>query len=160
MRGRRIPELGKVGSPDFPLHKLPAAGTCCDDRAADGYGGDSILPCAHLGSLEITPSDAVDQLAVIHNQLGNIYDDASDHDRARSHYSEAIRLREARGNLYAAAQARYNLAIALRKAGSFADAREYAEAALRDYQTYGPGAANEVQETLALISAIAKAATA
>ena len=72
----------------------------------------------------------------------------------------AIRLREAQGNLYAAAQARYNLAIALRKAGSFADAREYAEAALRDYQTYGPGAANEVQETLALISAIAKAATA
>ena len=114
----------------------------------------------YLGSLEITPPDAVDRLAVIHNQLGNIYDDTGDVGRARSHYNEAIRLRESQGNLYAAAQARYNVAIALRKAGSFADARQYADTALRDFQTYGPGAAAMVERTLDLISLIAKAATA
>ena len=66
------------------------------------------------------------------------------------HYSEAIRLREAQGDLYDAAQIRYNVAIALTKGGRFPDARQYANTALRDFQTYGSGAAAMVEKTLDL----------
>lgn len=76
------------------------------------------------------------------------------------HYSEAIRLREAQGDLYDAAQIRYNVAIALTKGGRFPDARQYANTALRDFQTYGAGAAAMVEKTLDLISQIDKAAKA
>lgn len=109
-------------------------------------------------ALEMTPPDAVEYLATGHSQLGNIYDDAGDHDRALHHLREAIRLREAGGDLYGAADTRYNVARTLARTGRLADARQYAEAALRDFQTYGSGAADKVQLTLALISYIAKAA--
>jgi len=111
-------------------------------------------------ALKMTPRDAVAYLTIGHNQLGNIYDDAGDLDRAMHHYREAIRLQEAGGDIYGAAQTRYNVAATLKDAGRLPDARQYAEAALRNYQTYGAGAADEVQQTLALISRIAKAATA
>jgi tetratricopeptide (TPR) repeat protein len=107
-------------------------------------------------ALEMTPPDAIAQLAAIHNQLGNVYDTPGDLDRALHHYREAIRLQEAQGNIYGAAQTRYNVAITLMHADRFADAQQYAEAALREYRTYGPGAAQEVQQTLALISHIAE----
>lgn len=111
-------------------------------------------------ALEMTPPNAVGQLAVIHNQLGGVYREAGDLDRVLHHCREAIRLEEAQGNLYGAAVTRYNVAIALMEASRLVDARQYADAALRDYQTYGAGAADKVQKTLALIADIAKAATA
>ena len=80
-------------------------------------------------------------------------------DRARHHYSESIRRHEAQGVLYGAAQARYNVAVTLMDFARFAEARNYAETAARNFQTYGPGAADEVQRTLALVAVIAKAAT-
>lgn len=59
------------------------------------------------------------------------------------------------GNLYGAAQPRFNVALALRATrGRLADAREYAYAALRNYQTYGDRAAAEIQETQGLIAEI------
>jgi tetratricopeptide (TPR) repeat protein len=96
----------------------------------------------------------VDALAVAHNQLGIIYDDAGDLDRALQHYRECIRYDEAAGNLYGAAQTRFNVAIALAQAGRLADAREYAHAALRNYQTYGDRAAADIQKTQGLIAQI------
>jgi len=72
---------------------------------------------------------------------------------------ESIRLYEAQGDIYGAAQSRYDAALALANAGRPADARQYAEAALRGYQIYGSGAAEGVEHTLALIAIIAKAAT-
>ena len=111
-------------------------------------------------ALEMMPPDAVGQLGVICNQLGNIYDDAGDFGRAVRHYSEAIRLRETCGDLFGAAQTRYNIALALMRASRLPDARQYAEAALRYFQTHGIGAAEDIQRTLDLISRIAKAATA
>jgi tetratricopeptide (TPR) repeat protein len=120
------------------------------DDALRGYGE----------ALQTTPPDALGQLAAIHGQLGNIYNDGGDPDRALHHQREAIRLFEAEGNLYGAAQARYNVAATLNDAGRLADARQYAKAALRDYQTYGAGAADKVQKTLDLIADIDKAATA
>lgn len=111
-------------------------------------------------ALEMTPPDAIEQSAVIHNQLGNVYGDAGDLDRALHYWRESIRLKEAADNVYGAAVTRYNVAAALKNAGRFTDARQYAEAALRGYQTYGAGAADRVQKTLDLIAAIAQAATA
>jgi tetratricopeptide (TPR) repeat protein len=105
-------------------------------------------------ALDLTPPNAVDSLAVKHNQLGNIYCDAGDLDRALPHYREAIRYDEAGGNLYEAGKHRFNVAIALMQAGRLADALEYARAALRNFETYGEGAAEVIQETRGLIEEI------
>jgi tetratricopeptide (TPR) repeat protein len=109
-------------------------------------------------ALAMTPPNAVDDLAVVHNQLGVIYDEgAGDLDRALPHYRECIRYGEAAGNLYGAARTRFNVALALRDAGRLADAREYALAALRNFQTYGDRAAAEIQKTQGLIAEIERA---
>jgi tetratricopeptide (TPR) repeat protein len=110
-------------------------------------------------ALEMTPPDAVRQLAATHGSLGNIYDDAGDVERALHHYREAIRLNEASSDLYAAARTRFNFALVLAKADRIADARQYADAALRGFQTHGSGAADDVQQALDLISDLAKATT-
>jgi len=108
-------------------------------------------------ALDLLPPNAVDDLAVTHNQLGNTYHDAGDLDRALPHYREAIRYLEAAGNLYNAAAVRFNVAVGLYNAGRLADAREYARAALRNFQTYGDRAAEEIQETQRLIEMIERA---
>jgi len=105
-------------------------------------------------SLDLLPSNAVDDLAVAHNQLGNIYKDAGDLARALQHYRESIRYYEAAGNLYGAARTRFNVAVTLRGAGRLADAREYAHAALRNFQTYGERAAEDIQDAQGLIELI------
>jgi hypothetical protein len=61
---------------------------------------------------------------------------------------------EAAGDLYRAAASRFNVALALRDADRLPDARAYAEAALRNYQTYGDRAAEDIQDTQRLIAAI------
>jgi tetratricopeptide (TPR) repeat protein len=105
-------------------------------------------------ALDLLPPDAVDNLAVTHNQLGAIYGDAGHLDRALTHYQDAIRYREKQGNLYGAAQTRFNVALALANAGRLADARAYALAALRNYETYGDRAADEIQNTHELLAEI------
>jgi len=108
-------------------------------------------------ALEMTPPDAIGQVAVIHNQLGIIYDSAGDLDRSLHHWRESIRYKEAAGNLYGAATTRSNIARALASAGRFHDARAYADEAFRNYQACA-NAEQEIQKTLDLIAAIAKAA--
>ena len=98
-----------------------------------------------------------------HHQVGLIFSDAGDTERALEHYQKSINYKESVDDLYGAAGTRYNVAIALLKGGRFDDAKEYALAALRNFQTYGAGAADKVQKTLELIAIIeqaAKAATA
>ena len=108
-------------------------------------------------ALDLLPPNAVNDLAVAHNQLGVIYGNAGDLDRALSHYRESIRYKEAAGNIYGAALTRFNVAIALANAGRLVDARLYAQAALRNYATYGERAAADVQETQGLIEEIEQA---
>jgi tetratricopeptide (TPR) repeat protein len=109
-------------------------------------------------ALDLTPPNAVDALAVTHNALGAIYGDAGNLDRALPHYRESIRYEEMQGNLYGAAQTRFNVAIALADAGRLAEARLYAQAALRNYvENYGDGAAAETQRTHGLIEEIERA---
>lgn len=108
-------------------------------------------------ALQLLPADAVNELAVIHTLLGNIYSDAGELERALSHYRQAIGYNEATGNLYEAAGIRKNIAFTLARAGRLADAREYAYAALRNYETFGDRAAAEMEQTRQLIAAIEQA---
>src|SRR5882724_11747885 len=111
-------------------------------------------------SLELKPEDAVDTLAVTHHQLGSVYYEAGDLDRALPHYQKAIRYREAQGNLFGASNTRSNVALGLASVGRFADALAYAEEALRGYESYGERAGAEVERTRGLIAEIQTAAQA
>lgn len=117
---------------------------------------------AHLNSglqyytraLDMQPENVVDDRAVTHTMLGNIYNNAGDIDNALSHYRKAIRYQELQGNVHGAAQIRYNVATALGGAGRFQDALEYAHAALRNFETYGDRTAGYIQKTQELIARI------
>jgi tetratricopeptide (TPR) repeat protein len=103
-------------------------------------------------ALELMPPNAIGDLAVIHNQLGLTLANAGRLDEALRHYRETIRYDEMQGHLYGAAQTQGNVAQALAKAGRLADAKDYALAALRNFETYGDRAAQEIQKTLQLIA--------
>ena len=105
-------------------------------------------------ALKLTPPDALDSLAVKHNQLGNIYKDAGQTEQAVAHYRDSIRYEEQQGNLYGAATTRYNVALAYKDAGRLADALLFAQAALRNYVQFGPAAAAEVARAQGLIEEI------
>ena len=102
------------------------------------------------------PPNAVRELAAAHNQLGNIYHDVDQIDTALHHYHESIRYKEAMQDRFEAGRTRYNAAAALASAGRFADAREWARAALRDFQA-SENARREVVETLKLLEGIKSA---
>jgi tetratricopeptide (TPR) repeat protein len=112
---------------------------------------------AYHEALELIPEDAVDDQAVAHNQLGVIYISAGDIDRALSHYRESIRYKESESDTYGAALTRYNVALALVRAGRLLDAREYARAARDGFASYGAAAEAEVQRAQGLIERIDKA---
>jgi tetratricopeptide (TPR) repeat protein len=105
-------------------------------------------------ALDLLPPNAIDELAVTHNGLGIIYRSASDVDRALHHYNEAIRYSEASNNFFNAASIRRNVAFALMQAGRLSDAREYAYAALRNFEQYGVATAKEQERTRGLIEAM------
>jgi tetratricopeptide (TPR) repeat protein len=105
-------------------------------------------------ALNLLPSNALNDLAVTHNQLGILLTNVGDLDRALPHYSEAIRYDEIQDNRYGAAGTRYNVALSLAQAGRFQDALLYAQAALRNFETYGEGAAGDIQDAQQLIAQI------
>lgn len=96
-------------------------------------------------ALALLPPDAVDDLAVTHNQLGNIYNEAGDLERALEHYNKSIQYKEMAGNIYAAGTTRRNMAIVLANNGRLSDALLYARAALRDFESY-QGRAKEMED--------------
>jgi tetratricopeptide (TPR) repeat protein len=108
----------------------------------------------HHEALDLLPADAVNDLALTHNALGVIYRIAGDLERAVQHLREAVQLDEQAGNLFGAAQARFNTALAFLNAGRRADASEYAEAALRGFESYGESAAEKIERTRRLIAEI------
>jgi tetratricopeptide (TPR) repeat protein len=106
----------------------------------------------HTEALDQLSEDDVDTLGVTHTLIGIDYIDLGDIDHALKHYRQAIGYMEVAGNVYGAAQTRYNAAVTLEESGRFADAKEYAGAALRGFQTFGGGAKDEVMQTLRLIA--------
>lgn len=105
-------------------------------------------------ALDLLPPNAVEDLASLHNQLGNLYGESGYTEEALQLWRESIRYKEMSGNLYGVATTRYNVAIGLAQAGRLADAREYALAALRNYQMFGDGASADVQKTQSLLQKV------
>lgn len=109
---------------------------------------------AHHEALDLLPENAVNDLAVTHHQLGNLYEVVGKLDTALTHYQQSIHHEEERGNPYGAGQSRMGVALALANAGRLSDALLYANAALRDFEQAGAGAATEIQQTQQLIAEI------
>jgi tetratricopeptide (TPR) repeat protein len=106
---------------------------------------------------KMMPTTAVTERGIIHNQLGNIYDDAGDVDGALHHYRQSIQYADKAGNIFVAGNRRLNVAKTLLAARRLSDARAYAEAALANFRTFGDRAADHVQEAEGLIADIERA---
>jgi tetratricopeptide (TPR) repeat protein len=104
-------------------------------------------------ALTLLPADAVGDLDVTHNQLGILYHETGQMDAALSHFQESVRYSEIQGDRIGAGQTRANVARALALEGRFADAREWARCALRDFEAC-ENADQEVVETLEQLKAI------
>ena len=108
----------------------------------------------YLEALELLPPDAIDDMGVTHNALGAIYTEAGDFDSALPHYREAIQRLEQVGALFNASVTRFNVAVGFFNAGRQEDALDYAEAALRGFESYEERAAEMIETTRGLIAAI------
>jgi tetratricopeptide (TPR) repeat protein len=147
-RGRCLSQLGYVAWEHFKEARAanqPADQLAHHLQTAAGF---------YYQAIDLLPPNDVDDLAVMHSQLGDTYDDAGDLDRALLHYREAIRYFEIEGNLYLSAQARFSVAVSLFNAGRLDDAMDYARAALRGFSTYGDRAHEELQRTQQLMQSI------
>ena len=106
-------------------------------------------------AFDLLPSNApVDDLAETHSLLCIIYCAAGVLDQALTHSYEAIRYAEDAEDVFLAAQIRLRVAVTLTIMGHFADALAYANAALRNFQTYGDREATNIQEVQKLIEQI------
>ena len=108
-------------------------------------------------ALDLLPEHAVNDLALTHNAFGVIYMYAGDLDRALFHCREAIRYCEHAENFYEAGRCRYYVAVTLMQAGRLDEAYTYAEAALRNFATFGDRAAEMIQQTQRLLEIIKQA---
>jgi hypothetical protein len=90
-------------------------------------------------------------LATTHHQIGVIFVAANDPNSALPHYAESLRLKENERDEYGAGKTRYNIARALGMLGRFSDAKDYACTAVDNFTSYGVAAAEELQQTRALL---------
>jgi tetratricopeptide (TPR) repeat protein len=105
-------------------------------------------------SLAWATPDALDKLAFSHQHIGSIYAETGHFEQALPHYREALRAFEATGNVYQAAATRFGVALTLATAGRFDDALAYAQAARRNFETFGDRAAADIQNAQGLIAEI------
>ena len=122
----------------------------------------------YLQALRLCPKDALTDLAPLRNELGNLYSDVGQLDKAREHYEQAAQYLERAGNRFGAGQTRFNMAVMYVRAAEREDqpaqqrasllrARAYAEAALRDYQHYQGRAAENEADAQGLLDQIDQA---
>lgn len=111
----------------------------------------------YLEALELLPGDAVEDLAVSHHQLGNIFGDTDNLDNARHRYQEAIRNFDQMGDLYRAGQTRFAVALNFARFDRFEVAQLWAQAALRNFETFGDRAAYKMARTKQLLADIGEA---
>jgi tetratricopeptide (TPR) repeat protein len=101
-------------------------------------------------SLDLTPADDHETRGIIEHQFGNIFGRAGGTVQALHHYQRALQHKEARGDIYAAGQTRYNIALLLARDGRTGDALHYARAALDNYQQAGADAdADDARQLIA-----------
>jgi tetratricopeptide (TPR) repeat protein len=109
---------------------------------------------AFCEALELIPEYASEDLGTTHNQLGNLYDDMGETDLSLQHYQKAIRYSERADNRYLAGLIRENVAVTLTRAGRVSEARLYAQSALRDLESCGPGAIANIEKVRRLIATL------
>jgi tetratricopeptide (TPR) repeat protein len=100
----------------------------------------------------ISPSNAINHLAVLHTVLGRIYGDAGDFKQALSHSQEAVNYYEIEGNRNDAAKVRRDIAIILARSNRLNDALLYAQAALQNFAADINRDATEIEATHHLIT--------
>jgi tetratricopeptide (TPR) repeat protein len=110
-RGKSIGELGGVALRRF----LDARGA---QRPVEEFA-HHLAQAAQFyeQALEMTPQTAITDRGIIHNQLGAIYGNAGDADRALYHFRQDIRYKEQDGDLFGAGQTRRNVALTLKGGG-------------------------------------------
>ena len=96
---------------------------------------------AYQQALALHPSDALDDLAVTRFKLGMIYAEKGEASRALTYFRQAIEYRAGQEDRYNAGLIRLTAAGYLLNAGCRDDAFLYTQAAMRDFETVGPGAA-------------------
>jgi tetratricopeptide (TPR) repeat protein len=139
--------LGALGSVPYQRFQ-DALGSGESESVLLEYLNESLARFKH--ALDLMPSDDAQNVASIHNMLGNIYSHL-DRRLAVQHYQQYIRYGEAQGDISGTGTGRHNIALLFAREGRIEDALQYARAALHDYQRLGPGAAQHVTRTQKLI---------
>jgi tetratricopeptide (TPR) repeat protein len=150
-RARTVGQLGNIAHERFKDARKAGA----SKQQLLAHLNDSAS--AYHQALELFPDDATNELGLTHQALGGLYGYRNDIARALSHYQNALRYFERGDNRYEAGRTCRNAAITLAEAGRLEDALHYAQAALRDYQAIGPGAATEADQADQLITAFRQA---
>ena len=115
--------------------------------------------------MRLCPKDALTDLAPMHLQLGNLYQEVGRLDSAREHYEQSAQYEGRAGHYFGAGRTRFNMAVMYARASEREDqlsqqrasllrARAYAEAALRDFQQYQGRAAADEANAQRLLDAI------
>jgi tetratricopeptide (TPR) repeat protein len=151
-RGKSLGQLGTLAF--FRFREAPAKERPTEERL--GLINDAVR--YYQEALKLFPRTAIVERRTTHHQLGAIFGEVGDIDRALQHYRESIRYGEQAGDVFNAGQTRENAATTLLQAGRFNDARAYAEAALANFQTFGKRAADRVQKVERLLATINEAA--
>ena len=105
-------------------------------------------------ALNLLPLNAVEDLAVVHFNLGIIYDQLRDYDTAVKHFYDAIRKYEQAGDFFEAARSRLLIGYALLDADRLEDALEYARSAQRNFETLRDPDQDRIESARTLIVAI------
>lgn len=161
-RSRCIQQIGIVHYERFDesrQRREPAEAVLRHAQAAEQH---------YLQALALCPPTAIADLGPTHNQLGILYSDVGQTERAREHYERAAQYYEQTGDRYGAGTTRFNLALMYvhaaerepapaRRRDLLRRGQAYAEASLADYQHYQGRAAADEADAQELIDRIAQA---
>ena len=129
-----------------------------EDAQAAGSAEPVLLKYLNAGlssyqtALDRTPADNHEWRGVIENELGTIYAGAGYIGEALRHFQQAIRHKEARGDIFEAGQTRFNIALLLGDADRASDALLYARAALHDFERTGADTSKDAEGARILIT--------
>ena len=122
-------------------------------------------------ALALCPASAITDLGPINHQLGLLYAGLGRTELARDHYEKRLQICEQTGDRYPAGLTRHNMAAMYLRASAqekttsrrrdlLDRAQAYAQAALRDFQTYQGHATDQEAAAKELLHRIAEALTA
>jgi tetratricopeptide (TPR) repeat protein len=142
--------MGQLGHVAFTRFQRAKAESCPEQEISH-----HLLEAAQLyeDALDLLKPSDVSNRGITHNQLGIIYSEMGNFDRALHHFQQDIRCCEQTGDLFGAGKTRANVARMLVLAERLNDARTYAEAALNNFRGI-PHASDDVGKAERLITRI------